>query len=373
MPATTDVRTTPLDRLLKKVASVKSGNAKENVPSTSHVTGSIDDGTQKPTSGPTATEQKGNVADAAQANPIDGSKLAEGNGDKEHGLRRLTSDDKPQITPEKDSNDPMKLASLSTSDLIAKYSSLAVPAAAQLLVDAARGTTKAATLAGVPSPAAVGAPPSPAAVGAPAAPPAMPAPTAAAAAGAQNALKMARQLVAGTVAEAEHAADLLAHMTCVSIAKQAAAIKAAAEKKANDDAAAAAAAGGGLPPMPPPTGPGGGMPPGAEGGGGLPPELAGAAGGGGGMPPGAEGGAPGGDGKGLSEEQIQQLLMALVESQGNADPKALEESADPAAQAIGKQARAFMKQGKFQLRPAKDAKDRAAIDSMKTFLQETTR
>lgn len=85
--------------------------------------------------------------------------------------------------------------------------------------------------------------------------------------------------------------------------------------------------------------------------------------------PAAGSGAPGN----MSNEQIEQLLMALLEQQGHADPKALEESADPGAQMMGKKAREFLKQGKFNVRAAKNAQDRASINQMKQFIRETAR
>lgn len=342
----------PLNILFQKVAAVrKLSVAEKNMPSTSHVTGSLEDGTSKPTSGPTASEQKANVAAAAQANPIDGSDCAEGNGDKEHGLRRMMAEDKPQVSPKEADNDPKKLASLSVKDLVAKHAALAVPAAAQLLVNAATP---------------------------PAAPAATPAPTEtpkvaseqpvdpkenekAAIAGAENAIKAARQFLSNTRREAEEAADLFAAFTKASEARRDKLVKEAKAKSAN--AMPPAPSGGELPPAPPgDAGPP--MPPPA--GGGETP-----------MPPTSpkdDAGAAGGDPTaGLDDAQLQQLLMALLEHQGSADPKALEESPDPGAQSLGKQARAFLKQGKFRLTVPKNAQERLAIDHMKSFVRETTR
>jgi hypothetical protein len=201
----------------------------------------------------------------------------------------------------------------------------------------------------------------------------------AAAAGAEAAEVLARTIVINTVKEAQLAADLLHKFANISKAAQQ---KVAAQLKKAE----------GGPPMPPP-GPGGAgmpipdgnagpeMPPPAPpgmggGGGGMPLGLGGGGGGGGPAPTdngGDEGGAPPIDPSKLTPEQIEQILTALMETQGHADPKAMEESGDPAMAQMGKQARAFLKSGKFEIGKPKTAAQRKAIDNMKQFLLETSR
>lgn len=369
--ATQTSSTSTLDRLLKKVASVKAGSKHENIPPSSHPTDDLDGGNRAPTKGVTATEQKPVVAEAAQSNPIDGSKLTEGNGDKEHGLRRMLAEDKPQVSPKMADKDPMKLASLSTRDLIAKAAAAVTPVAAQLLVDAAKDaagsvsadpkTAETLKVAGenttttTTTTPAVTTPPVDAEALAKAAKE-----------GAEAADRAAKKYIATTIKQANMAADLLAQFTKLSQAEQEKQVEEAnLKKKAEMDGGMPPPAAGGAGPMPPvaaPTDSGGGAPPAPPGGDGAGPDA----------PADPHAMTAGADGK-LSDQQIEQLLMALLEQQGSADPKALEEASDPAAKMIGKQAREFLKQGKFQIRPVKDAKSRTAIDQMKQYVRETTR
>jgi len=354
-----------LDALLTRVGTLKSAS-KENVPPSSHPTAKVDDNTSPPTSGPTATEKKKMVAEAAQSNPVDGSKLGEGNATPEHGIDRMLSDEKVSgVSVTEADNNPKKMASLSNDELYAKSAAICTRVAAKILVDAAEHKT-----AGVQPATPAPAPVTPAPVSTPTEV------QKAAAAGAEAAEVLARTIVINTVKEAQLAADLLHKFANISKAAQQ---KVAAQLKKAE----------GGPPMPPP-GPGGaGMPipdgnagpempppapPGMGGGGGMPLGLGG---GGGGPAPtdndGDEGGAPPIDPSKLTPEQIEQILTALMETQGHADPKAMEESGDPAMAQMGKQARAFLKSGKFEIGKPKTAAQRKAIDNMKQFLLETSR
>lgn len=342
-----------LDALLSRVHTLKSAS-KENVPPSSHVTAKLDDNTSPPTSGPTATEKKKMVAEAAQSNPVDGSKLGEGNATPELGIDRMLSDEKVSgVSVAEADNDPKKMASLSNADLYAKSAAICTRMSAKILVDAAQQKTASSQpTANTPPPAAAAA-------------------TAttnteevqkAAAAGAASAESMARALIVNTVKEAQLAADLLHKFA--NISKSAQQKAAAALKKSAD----------GGPPMPPPGAGGGGMPiPEGNAGPEMPPANPAGMGGAPSDHDGDEGGTPALDPSKLTPEQIEQLLVALMETQGNADPKALEESADPAMAQMGKQARAFLKSGKFETGKPKTAAQRKAIDNMKQFLLETSR
>lgn len=367
MPVPAQPFSADLDALLTRVGTLKVAS-KENVPPSSHPTAKVDDNTSPPTKGPTATEKKQMVADAAQSNPVDGSKLGEGNATPEHGIDRMLSDEKVSgVSVGEADNNPKKMASLSDADLYAKSAELSTRIAAKILVDSAG---EAQTKTAGAQPAAAAAPST-----TPAAPTQTPASDVqkAAAAGAEAAERMARQLVVNTIREGQLAADLMHKFAGISKASQ---LKAAAALKIKKADAG--------PPMPPPgptPGPGAMPVPDGNSGPEMPPEAAAGdpgAGGGGGMPPGMGGGDMGGgappiDPSKLTPEQIEQLLMALMETQGHSDPKALEESADPAAASMGKQARSFLKSGKFELGKPKTAAQRQAINHMKQFLLETSR
>lgn len=341
--------------LLRKVASPKTAAA-ENVPASQHPTDKLDGGNTSVPSGQHSAELKTLTSASAQANPVDGTKLTDGKGESEQGIERMLSGEKSSVTPKDETDNPeaatKKLASLSFEDLLETHYSVATPVASELVVKAATQQTV------VEEPAKIDAP--------------KPAVTAeegqqlkaAAEAGAADALQqISNQIIQDVYADAILAGDLFA-----AFHKQSMEVQAATLKKATDA---------------PPVSPVDAMAGGAEGGG-MPPEAAAAMAGGGGMPPeeaaaaGGAGGAGGGDAAAdalaqLPPEQIEQLLMALLEQTGSADPAPLEKAEDPATQKMAKAAREYLREGRFEFRPAKNAQERLKINEMKQFIRETTR
>ncbi len=358
-----------LRALLLKVASTKAGTAgTENVPPSSHPTDKLDGGNAPVPTGPYATNQKPLVAESAQANPIDGSPLKDGKGEAEHGIGRMMSGESSGVTIKPDNDDPKKMASLTMDQLLEHHSRIAVPLAAELVVKAAsgEGDQTANTATNASTPAATPA-------NTPAETPAVKAAKAGVAA-ARN--QVAAQIVEDTKKQAQLAADLFA-----TFHKQSSEVRKEIMRKSANAAAAmpvappGAEAGG--PPMPPEAG-GGGPPMPPEAGGGEDPLAALGGGGGaegaapGGAAGGAEGGGAGGDVSNIPPEQLEQLILALLEQTGSADPSAMEKSADPGAQQMAKAARAYMEEGRFEIRPAKNAAERTKINEMKKFIRETT-
>lgn len=340
--------------LLRKVASTKTAAA-ENVPASQHPTDKMDGGNTSVPSGQHSSELKTLTAASAQANPVDGTKLTDGKGESEQGIERMLSGEKSSVTPKEETDNPeaatKKLASLSFEDLLETHYSVATPVASELVVKAATQQTV------VEEPAKIDAP--------------KPAVTAeegqqlkaAAEKGAADALQqISSQIIQDVYADAILAGDLFA-----AFHKQSMEVQAATIKRATDA---------------PPVSPVNAMDAGGEAGG-MPPEAAAAMAGGGGMPPeeaaaAIRGAGGGGDAAAdalaqLPPEQIEQLLMALLEQTGSADPAPLEKAEDPATQKMAKAARAYLQEGRFEFRPAKNAQERLKINEMKQFIRETTR
>lgn len=364
--------TTPsatLRHLLIKTAGAKLATAgTENVPPSQHVTDKLPDGNSSVTPSSYDAGQKALVDKATQANPVDGSKLDNGKGEHEVGLTRMTATDPTGVSVKQDTKKSANLAAMTFEELHAYHEALAVPAAAELVVKAANALNPASA--------------------APAAPVEQtPELKTAAEQGAEEArLALTQQILSDVQKQAFLAADLFAIFHKQSAEAQKRALQPATVtfpppvrksakqlKKANDVPGAAAAGGapGGMPAEMPPEAAGGGAPGGDAG---IPPEMAAAAGG-------AEGGggAPGGGGgaeealANMSPEQIQQLLQALLEQTGSASPEPLSQSEDPAAQQMAKQARAYLDEGRFEIRPVKSAEERTKINEIKKYIRETTR
>jgi hypothetical protein len=352
-----------LRHLLIKTAGAKSAAAgTENTPPSQHATDKLPDGNTSVTPSSYDAGQKALVDKATQANPVDGSKLDNGKGEHEVGLTRMTATDPTGVTVKQDTKKSANLTEMSFEDLLAYQDSIAVPAAAELVVKAANATT--------PAPVATPA-----------------APTgelkAAAEQGAEEArLALTHQILSDVHKQAFLAADLFANFHKQSAEAQRNAVKpsvfpppvrksAKQLKKAEDMPGAAGAGGapGGMPAEVPPEAGGGAMPPGGDAG--VPPEMAAAMGGGEG------GGAPGGGAEealaNMSPQQIEQLLMALLEQTGSASPEPLAQSEDPAAQQMAKQARAYLDEGRFEIRPVKSAEERTKLNEIKKYIRETTR
>lgn len=332
--------------LLKKVASTKSA-ASENVPASQHPTDKMDGGNTSVPSGQHSAELKTLVAESAQANPVDGSKLTDGKGESEQGIERMLSGDKYSVTPKEETDNPeaatKKLASLSFDDLLNAHYQVATPVAAELVVKTATQQTK---------PVATSAPQKTEEEGQQL--------KAAAEAGAAEAQQqVANAIIQDVYNDAVLASDLFAAFHKQSMEAKAAMLRKAAE----------------APPASPVDAMGGG--------GEMPPEAAMAAAAGG-APPEAEPAGHGAEGQAggdaaadalaqLPPEQIEQLLMALFEQTGSADPAPLEGAADPATQKMAKAAREYLREGRFEFRPAKNAQERTKINEMKQFIRETTR